>query len=52
MLCHHIAYQVEQVVSEPGRILMYYYNQRICLPLHNDRDNIDYSDFEKIWFVE
>ena len=52
-LCRFIACRVEQVHSEPGRILLAFQgrSERISLPLHQGRDNIYYTDFEERWFV-
>ncbi|TDN39169.1 hypothetical protein E4631_23885 [Hymenobacter sp. UV11] len=52
-LCRLIARQVEQVASEPGCVLISFQDctERISLPLHEDRDNIYYTDFEERWFV-
>jgi hypothetical protein len=53
VLCRLIARQVEQVVSEPGRVLISFQNcpERLSLLLHQGRDNIYYTDFEERWFV-
>jgi len=53
VLCRLIACQIEQVASEPDRVLISFQNctERISLPLHEDRDNIYYTDFEERWFV-
>jgi hypothetical protein len=53
VLCRLIARQVEQIVSEPSRILISFQDctERISLPLHEGQDNIYYTDFEERWFV-
>ncbi|MEL5996591.1 hypothetical protein [Hymenobacter segetis] len=52
-LCRFIARLVEQVVSEPGRILLAFRDcsERISLPIHEGKDNVYYTDLEGGWFV-
>ena len=52
-LCRFIAQRVERLICEPDRILLTFQHgeERLCLPLHKDRDNVYYTDFEARWFV-